>query len=100
MLYKTRGLPLPVISCHTTTVPWFQLKFLFVIVSNLNMDAQHTCIMKKHVYIKLTKEIHDQGKKCVYMTQKKKYIHQVVKQSGKQQTTKLRKLRGTIKCST
>jgi len=38
--------------------------------------------MKEHVYIKLTEEIHDQGKNCFHG--KKKKIHQVVKQSGKQ----------------
>lgn len=37
--------------------------------------------------------------RTVFSRQKKK-IHQVVKQSGKQQTTKLRTLRGIIKCST
>jgi len=29
------------------------------------MDAQH--ITKEHVYSKLTEEIHDQGKNCVFM---------------------------------
>jgi hypothetical protein len=40
-------------------------------VSNFNMDAQH--ITKEHVYSKLTEEIHDQGKNCVFMT-KERYI--------------------------
>jgi hypothetical protein len=38
-------------------------------LTNFNMDAQH--IMKKHVYNKLTEEIHDQGKNCVFMTKER-----------------------------
>jgi NurA-like 5'-3' nuclease len=40
-------------------------------VSNFNMDAQH--IMKEYVYSKLTEEIHDQGKNCVFIA-KERYI--------------------------
>jgi transcription initiation factor TFIIIB Brf1 subunit/transcription initiation factor TFIIB len=61
-------------------------------VSNFNTVAQHT--MKERVYSKLTEELHDQEHNRFH---DKRKIHQVDKQW---KTTKLRKLQGTIKCST